>query len=282
MSNIIMPTGKRAEVPYFFEKTYVNLYSAEELCYCLVENAEMLDQDIVSPALANWLDTQCGLSELAHALQALVNQKGSAGAYVGIILDYVGLYPQGKSDEIEEVIKDNVNLTPFEKQKAGADNMLNNGRYFIALEQYENLLSKLPGEERKLRGSLLHNIGTANARLFMFGQAAEAFLKAYELDGATESLRQYLTARRLSEKDNEYIDLVADHPEWYEMSLQTEKMLNDCISEFEATQECRMLFTLQVCREEGGSVSDNTNTYYGEIERLANELKEHYRESVKG
>ena len=282
MSRIIMPTGKKAEVPYFFEKTYVNLYSAEELCHCLVENAEMLDQDIVSFALADWLDTECGLTELAHALHALINQKGSASAYVGTILEYVGLYPREKNNEVEQIIKESVNLTPFEKQKAGADYMMQSRRYFIALEQYESLLSKLPKEERKLRGSLLHNIGTANARLFMFGSAAEAFLKAYELDGEIESLRQYLMARRLSEKDKDYIDYIAGHPEWYEMSLQVEKKLDECSRQFEAAQESRMLFTLQICREEGGSMTGNTNTYYDEIERLTNELKGHYRESLKG
>lgn len=282
MSHVILPTGKKAEVPYFFEKTYVNLYSAEELCYCLAENAETLDQDIVSSSLADWLDTQCGLAELAHALHALVNQRGSASAYVGTILEYAGLYPREKNTEIEQIIKEGVNLTPFEKQKARADYMMQNKRYFIALEQYENLISKLPEEERKLRGSLLHNIGTANARLFMFGQAAEAFLKAYELDGEMESLRQHLMARRLSEKGKDYVDYVAEHPEWYEISLQVEKMLNECSGQFEASRESRMLFTLQICREEGGGLAGNTNTYYSEVEKLTNELKEHYRESLKG
>ena len=280
MSRMILQTGKTAESPYFFEKTYVNLYTVEELCYCLAENAELLDQDIVAASLADWLDKQCGLSELAHALYALINQKGSAGAFVGTILEYVGLYPAEKCSEVEQIIKNSADLTPFEKQKYKADYLIQNGRYFMALEQYENLLSKLPKEEKKLRSSLLHNMGTANARLFLFEEAAGAFLEAYRLDGAIESLQQYLTAKRLAKKDKDYVAHIADHPEWHEVSLQVERMLEQCSGQFEATEENRMLFTLQVCKEEGNSTGGSTNPYYNEIERLTGDLKERYRESV--
>lgn len=282
MSHIILQTGKVAEVPYFLEKLYVNLYSVEELCCCLAENAEMFDQEIVSKSLVDWLDVQCGLSELAHALHALVNQKGSASAFVGTILEYVGLYPAEKSSEVEYIIKNNAGLTPFEKKKAKADYIMQNGHYFIALEQYENMLLKLPKEERKLRSSLLHNIGTANARLFMFGQAAEAFLMAYRLDGTVESLQQHLIAKRMSEVDKNYLDYIAEHPEWYEVSLQVERMYNACSGEFDTTQENRMLFTLHVCKEEGSGAGDNTIPYYDEIEKLTDDLKERYRESATG
>lgn len=282
MSNIILQTGKIAEVPYFFEKLYVNLYSVEELCHCLVENTEMLDQEIVSRSLADWLDVQCGLSELAHALYALVNQKGSAGAFVGTILEYVGLYPAEKSREVEHLIKNNADLTPFEKQKAKADYIMQNGHYFVALEQYESLLSKLPREERKLHSSLLHNMGTANARLFMFRQAAEAFLAAYRLDGTIESLQQHLIAKRMSEKDKDYLDYISEYPEWYEVSLQVERMFNACSEQFDATQENRMLFTLHVCKEERSGAGGSTIPYYDEIEKLTDDLKEQYRESLTG
>lgn len=282
MSHIILQTGKVAEVPYFFDKFYVNLYSVEELCCCLVKNAEMLDQEIVSKSLVDWLDAQCGLSELAHALYALVNQKGSASAFVGTILEYVRLYPVEKSSEVEHIIKNSADLTPFEKKKVKADYIMQNGHYFIALEQYESLLSRLPREERKLRSSLLHNMGTANARLFMFDQAADAFLAAYRLDGTIESLQQHLIAERLSKKDKDYLDYIAEHPEWHEISLQVERMFNVCSEQFEATQDNRMLFTLHVCKEEGSGAGGNTISYYDEIEKLTNDLKERYRESITG
>lgn len=47
MGQIILGTGRYAGKPYFVEKFYINLYSIEELCYLLVEKAQMLDEEIM-------------------------------------------------------------------------------------------------------------------------------------------------------------------------------------------------------------------------------------------
>ena len=278
MSHIILSTGNYAETPYFFEKTYVNLYSIEELCYCLVENAELLDQEIVSEKLARWLDEQCGLPNLAHALFALVNQKGSASAYVGMILEYVGLYPPETISRTETLIKNNAGLSVYEKQKAKADYMLQNKRYAIALERYEELLLTLPEDEKELRGKVLHNMGVINARLFLFERAQDYFDKAYQVSGNTESLEQCLAARRMRSSDKEYLDYIAAHPNLHEKSLKVERMVEQAAGQFEMTEENRMLFTLRVCKEDGSAGS--AVPYYDEIEKLTNTLKDAYRESV--
>lgn len=280
MSNIILGTGNYSQTPYFFDKTYVNLYSAEELCYCLAENAELLDQEIVNEQLARWLDEECDLSQLAHALYALVNQKGSPSAYVGTILEYVGLYSGEEIARIETVIKNNAGLSTHEKQKAKADYMLQNKRYVIAAEQYEALFEQIPKEEIELRGKVKHNLGVANAKLFMFERAAEEFLEAYKISGNPESLKKYLIARRMYSKDKDYIEFIAQNPNYHEMSLQVERLVEQAKGQFDTTEENRMLFTLQVCKEEGSTTAGNTVPYYREIEKITNSLKDAYRESV--
>lgn len=278
MGRIILCTGDYAEIPYFFEKTYVNLYSLEELCYCLVENAELLDQEIVSEKLARWLDEQCGLPKLAHALYALVNQKGSASAYVGMILEYAGLYPAEVVSRTETLIKNNAGLSSYEKQKAKADYMLQNKRYALALDRYDELLLALPEEEKELRGKVLHNMGVVNARLFLFERAKDYFDKAYQISANPESLLQSLAALRMGGGEEEYLDYIAAHPDLHESSLQVERMMKQAAGQFETTQENRMLFTLRVCKEDGGA--GGAVPYYDEIERLTSALKEAYRESV--
>jgi len=281
MSRIILGTGNCTEIPYFFEKTYVNLYSLEELCYCFVENAELIDQEIVSNELARWLDEQCGLPTLAHALYALVNQRGSASAYVGMILEYAGLYPARTISHVEAVIRDSAGLNPYERQKAKADYMLQNGRYMLALDRYDELLSRLPAGERELRGKVLHNRGIVNARLFLFERAQEDFLTAYQLGGSVESLKLFLTAHRMQDKEEEYVAFIAGHPEWHDVSLQVERAVEQAAGEYEMTDENRMLFTLRVCKEEGSSTAGNAIPYYEEIEKLTSALKDDYREYMK-
>lgn len=280
MGKIILGTGKYAGKPYFVEKFYINLYSVEELCYLLVEKAEMLDPEIMRRDLVQWLDEQCGLNQLAHALYSLLNQNGSTAAFAGIILEYVNLYPADIVGRTEEIIKGNEGRSPGERQKAKADYMLQNGRYYGALKQYYALLAQLTDTDKELSAQVLHNMGVAYAKLFMFRQAAEQFLRAYETDGAQESLAMYLVSVRMYSQDDEYISFIAGHPEYHNASLQVERRIEQAAGQFEATEENRMLFTLQVFREEGSSTAGSDTPYYQEIERITTELKEQYREYV--
>ena len=277
MSQIILGTGRCAEKPYFVEKFYINLYSVEELCYLLVEKAEMLDPEIMQRDLVQWLDEQCGLNQLAHALYSLLNQNGSTAAFAGIILEYVNLYPSDVVDRTEETIRSNEGLSPWERRKGKADYMLQNGRYYGALKQYYALLEQLSDTDKVLSAQVLHNMGVTYAKLFMFRQASERFREAYEKDGAKESLALYLASVRMYSQDNEYVSFIADHPEYHNASLQVERRMEQAAGQFEATEENRMLVTLQVFKEEGSSTAGSDTPYYQEIERITTELKERYR-----
>lgn len=277
MSRIILETGRRADSPFFLEKIYVNLYSVEELCYILVRDAELLDQEIMSRELIKWLDEQCGLDQLAHTLYAMLNQKVSAAAFAGTILEYVKLYPEDAIEKAEEIIRANEGLSPWERKKAKADYLLSERRFFTAMEQYYALLEELPESEKHLEARIYHNLGVTYSRMFLYRQAAEWFMKAYKQDQSQESLQQYLAALRMLHTDNEYVDFIAEHPEYHDASMRVERMVEQSYGQFEGTDENRMLSTLQICKEEG--MGNGTNVaYYDEIEKLTNRLKEQYRE----
>ena len=55
MGKLLLCMGKYAKTPYFMEKVPVNLYSVEELCYCLLKNAYLIDQGIMDGRLEEWL-----------------------------------------------------------------------------------------------------------------------------------------------------------------------------------------------------------------------------------
>lgn len=280
MSQIILATGAYAAKPYYVEKFYVNLYSIEELCYLLIDKAEMLDQDVMQRDLVQWLDEQCGLNELAHTLYSLLNQNGSLVAFVGTILEYVNLYPEEVIAQTGQTVKSNEGLNPYERKKAKADYMLQNRKYFMALKQYYSLLEQMPETDKILRGAVLHNMGVACAGMFMFEQAAGWFMQAYGQDRNEESLEMYLMSLRMHYEDKEYITFIADHPEYHDVSLRVERQMEQASGQFEGTDENRMLFTLQVFKEEGSSTGGSDVQYYQEIEKLTAALKELYREFV--
>ena len=278
MSRIILGTGRYADSPFYVEKFYVNLYSVEELCYLLVEKAELLDQDIMQRELVQWLDEQCGLNQLAHTLYSLLNQNGSTAAFVGTILEYVNLYPAQTTSLTEQIVRNNEGLNPYERGKAKADYMLQNRKYFTALKQYYRLLGQIPDTESLLRAGILHNMGVACAKLFMFRQAADRFLQAYETDGNEDSLELYLAALRMHYDDKDYVNYIAGHPEYHNVSLKVERQMDRAYGQFEGTDENRMLFTLQVFKEEGNGTAGSDVQYYQEIEKLTTGLKESYKD----
>lgn len=280
MGRTILGTGVYAKIPYFMEKFNINIYSVEELCYLFVEKAELLDQEMLQCDLVRWLDEQCGLDQLAHTLYSLLNQKGSAAAFAGTVLEYVNLYPPGIVEQTEQAIRSNEGLNPYERGKAKADHMLQNRKYNKALGQYQRLLAQIPETDMRLRGSILHNMGVACAKLFMFRQAADWFMQAYETDREQESLESYLTALRMCQEEKEYITYIAEHPEYHDASLRVERKMEHASGQFEGTDENRMLFTLQVFKEEGNSTAGSDVQYYQEIEKLTTALKEKYREYV--
>ena len=260
------------------EKFYVNLYSVEELCYLLVEKSELLDREVMQRELVQWLDEQCGLNQLAHTLYSVLNQNGSAVAFVGTILEYVNLYPPEVVSKTEQIIRNNEGLNPYERGKAKADYTLQNGKCFTALKQYYSLLGQIPDTDSLLRAQILHNMGVAYAKMFLFGHAADRFLEAYETDGNEESLEMYLSAFRMQCEDKDYLAYIAKHPEYHGVSLKVEGQMNRAYGQFEGTDENLMLFTLQVFKEEGSNITGSDDRYYQEIEKLTSGLKEVYRD----
>ncbi len=280
MSQIILATGRYAQEPYLMNKFYSSLYSVEELCYFLVDKAELLDREVMQPEMIQWLDEQCGLNQLAHTLYAMLNQKASAAAFAGTILEYVGLYDEETIARTEELIRSNEGLSPYERRKVKADYLLQNRKYYGALGQYHSILAQMPETDRLLKAKILHNMGVACAGMFMFRQASQWFMQSYQTVQEEESLAAYLAALRLCFSEKDYVAFISEHPEYHDASLKVERRIEQAAGQFEGTDENRMLFTLQVFREEGNNSFGSAAPYYHEIDELTAALKDNYREYV--
>ncbi len=275
MGNVLLCTGRYAENPYHIDSICVNVYCVEELCYLFASNPFMIDAGIMDRELAQWLADECGLTDLSHQLLTLFQRGSQPGIFVDTILDYVNYCSEEERQKIDRVLKDNVGLTPFEKQKKQGDFLMQNERYQLAFNEYDKLLLQLPEGERDLRSQLYHNMGVACGNLFQFENAAKYFKKAYELSGREESGIQYLVAVRSRISEGEYVSFIADNGQYYELSLKVEKRYEAAREQFEATRENRMLSALKIYKEEG-----NISSYYEEIDKIIAEIKDQYRESV--
>lgn len=273
MGRVLLCTGRYAGKPYFVDKVYANIYSVEELCYCLLQDGCLLDTELMDGKLTDWLMEECGLLELAGELNAMMKKKCSVSDFAGAILRYAGYGSEEEIRRAEESLKNGTGLTTYEKKKMRADYYMENRRYMAALKIYDTLVQELPDEDRAAKAKVFHNRGTAYAGLFQFENAAESFRQAYELDGAEESCEAWLLASRMWMDETQYVNFVSEQAVDYALSLRVEQRMEDAVREFEGTEESRMLFTLKVCKDEGNSVS-----YYDEVERITNGMKEEYRE----
>lgn len=275
MGRILLCTGKYAKSPYRFENVCMNIYCIEELCYLFASNPFMIDQNVMDKKLAWWIDQECGLKELSHQLLNLLGKGCQPSVFVGTIMSYVNYCAPEEMKRIDEVLQSNVGLNDFERQKKQADFLLKNHRYRLALEEYDSLCRQLPDTESALKPSIYHNMGVAYTGTFMFEMAARYFKRAYDMTGDEKTGIEFLAAQRLCLNEDAYIAYIAEHGEYYNLSLQVEKRLKAAKEEFEASEECRMLTALEIYKDEG-----NVASYYEEIDKIISRQKDEYRELV--
>lgn len=169
----------------------MELWTIEELCFYLYYNIENLDETVMGRELYEWLAKEIRLPRLSSSLEQEQKQGKSVPWCAWFLLKEIGMYSDEELEEIRTFCFAMENKDAFECQKLKADRLLQNGKYLRSIQEYEKLLAL--GEENRqyqhLTGDILHNMGVANTRLFLFQEAADCFEKAYARNHREESLK---------------------------------------------------------------------------------------------
>lgn len=273
MNRCLTCVGEIAGKPYYFEKTCNNIYTAEELCYLLYENAFLIEKDILDKKLVDWIDTELKLHNLAKSLYAMVNTGALPASFVGEILEYVGYYSKDEIEKAESIIRLNVTMSVFEKWKAKADFYYESGRFLLAIKEYERVLENIGEDEPDLRSRIYNNMGVTYMSLYLFDSAIECFKNAYEINNDDVAYKHYLTAKRLQMTDEEYIKLISEEEEFYRLSISIESELERVKSDFEDTEKALSLKELFEMKD-----GERSSLYYDEITEITEKLKNDYRD----
>lgn len=274
--------GEYCENAYNVEGLDIRVYSMEELCYCLKENAFLLDLSIMNDKLVDWIGEECKVWELAKQLYPMVHKQGSLSVFVVTILQYVGMYDPEEILQVEQVLKQGAGLSNLEKRKSQIDYMVEKRKYAAAIRGYDMLLEtwnhlEQEGKELpagKVRAAILHNKGVALTGLMFYDKAAYYFNEAWKTDPDREHLDAYLAAKRMELTEDAYVAFVAQNPENYTESLELEKRIEQFEREWEQQPEYRQL------RLRGDWRVNDRVKYDAENERLTQALKNSYRTSV--
>lgn len=275
--------GEYCENAYRVEGLEISVYCMEELCYCLKENAFLLDLSLMNDALVDWIGDGCKVRDLAKQLHTMVHKQGSLSNFVVTILQYVGMYDAEELRQVEQVLKQGAGLSNLEKRKSQIDYMVEKRKYAAAIRGYDTLLETWDALEQegrdlpaaKVRAAILHNKGVALTGLMLYDKAADNFHAAHLADPDRVHLDAYLAAKRMELTEDAYVAFAAQNPESYTESLELEKRIEQIGREWEMQPEYRQL---QLRREWRGS---DRVKYDTENERLTAALKNSYRSSIE-
>lgn len=276
MGRMIECVGSYAKIPYYVNQAGLNLYSLEELCFYLKENIYLIDREIMNNKLVEWIERELKLPELSRNLGIFIRNEGTLGGFVAMILESAFYCKKEEISRIEQIIRENSQLTVREKRKRRADHLVKKKKYQVAIDEYEAILKSCESEEQDLRMAVYHNLGVCLANIFLFEQAAENFMKAYEIGHKEEILLEYLTAMKLSLDERTYRDRIVGRLEQPETAMLVEQNMQESLRLWTSSDEKVKIDSLLSQRE-----GERSPDYYKKIDSLLADWKEEFRAGME-
>lgn len=272
MGNIYLCVGKYAQTPFYILDAGIHVYSIEELCYYMMDNIHMLDEQLMSSELVIWIAGECELPDLASQLNEYVRRNVRVHIFVSKILEYTHYCSDEKREDMERILQASMSMSDFQKRKLKADYCFRNKHYEKALNMYIQLLSETNRNDFEMAAKLYHNIGTVYAENFLLQKAADAFLLAYQIDGSIESRRALIMVKQMELSADAYQIFQEEHPDWETDFRWVEVNLQHTLEKWELSEE-----KLAVDRMIPPNSGKRDAKYYQDVDNYLNKKKEQYR-----
>lgn len=275
MARVVLCSGRRSKVPLRLHNVSSELYSAEEISYYLYHHAATAEDYIAEDSLADYYETELLLPAVAERLRVLKASEAGLKEYVTVLLGATRMYTEEEVEEYLQEVERLQELKFWQKQKAKADVYLEHRNFRDAMVLYENLLRKRKENEMPevATGNVYHNLAICELHITGAGSAAGHFADAYEKNRSPESLRSYLIALRLAQRDNEYLSALENYevPEY--MRTEMDAMLFECMVEAGESPEHEELARIKKLFTEG-----RLKEYREATRELLEVFKQQYRQ----
>lgn len=249
--SLYMTVGRRAALPYTIEKIDRRVYTIEELCYSLGQCAGILDQGILDPALASWIERDLGLSDLAETLRLMIGRRTSFRDFAAAILSYAAYQSPEEQERILYEMDHQTKSGTFMEAIRRAGLEAAEGRPGQALAALDRVLSDLPDLERDMRSLAWRTKGRIYAGAFEFEKALTCFREAYSLTHDTDSGLGLLTALRLTRSPGDWEAYIRSHPDLFELSDQALAEIDQAVGRYRAGSDSRTIRRLKQLSREG-------------------------------
>lgn len=257
---------------YYVSHVDETIYSVEELAYICIHKGYALDREFPCKKLVQWIEEQCGCEELAYRLDSVLKKAGAETEFVELILRFVGYVPEIQIAHILAEISQGLGLSGLQREKLDADNMYRCRKYVQAAQAYEALLRVIPEGEFMLRADCYYNLAAAKAQMFLYEQALDALEASYRLYPTQEVLLTWLATARIFYPEKQYLELIADRKDLYDLSLEVEEQRKHIDEVMPMTMEGLELEKLREWSQYGGR-----DGYYTASGRVLKALCRDYR-----
>lgn len=254
---------KKAAKPYYIESISTPVYTIEELCYYLYENICLIDETIINEALCDWIRDELGLKKLYRQLYDQLEKKEGISFFILPIFREIGYLSAERMREVREKLN-RLEIQPEDsRQKMKGDYLVKCGMYANAMHEYYQILARRgPGNlGAQFYAEIWNNLGCAYARLFLFEEAGDCFLRAWKQVRTKEMLRKYVSILPLYLSEEQYKSKLE--------TLGADSYLIARIQEFNS----------RLC--ESAAVKRRVRKGMEDMGQTMEELKEEYRRSSK-
>lgn len=274
MGKLIVTTGNYAKTGYLLKNTKQNIYSIEELCYCIMRNPELCEDYLYDEGLARYIRDVLGLKERGALLADLIERDAPLKDLITVCFCSCDYFSR---EEIEEFLREQSKVERGEewiRTKNKADSYLVHENFRDAIMNYRLLLKEKEnyGITSETLGDIYHNLAIALLHTDGFSEAVDYFREAYERNNREESLKQYLLALRFSGDKVMYgsaLDIYqVSEPvkKWLDVAFFQTELESLEISDFDELNGVRKLLQ-----------SRKLNEFYAGVRRMTEQMKEQYR-----
>lgn len=182
MGNLIYCRETEVTVPYYARELGISLYSAEELCYYIMNYVLLLDGDFIDEDLYRFIGEQLRRPMLEGKLRKWMAQTPDLYQGLIVILQDLHYYTDAEINQFRQRLEELRKAGPLELQKRKGDFFLDVRQYGNALSTYDQLLAQRQiARNKEFQARVWHNRGLACVQLMQFGEAMEYFGRAWEV-----------------------------------------------------------------------------------------------------
>ncbi len=279
MGSLILCVGKKAESPFVFPGSHVELYTMEEVCYYIFNYIDTMTKDDFDESLVEWLHGQQGLEEVSVKIERLIHNQNDLKDIVVTLLCACDYYKEQEIRDLIRVIDQLEHMSFYEKCRQKCNRFLENMKYKEAENFLFDVMKSEMAKELSVEeyGDLLHNLAVVHIHTASYTEAAKEFGDAYERNHREETLKQYLTALQLSEQKMLYTKERIRLEVTEELAQEVCDELEQKMKEAEASVEYGQLQRISMMRSKG-----QISSYYEAVNDMIEKWKQEYKEEAVG